>query len=265
MKPVLSGSVTIRYSFVAYHLWDATSYLLQTFLLIMGLIDGQSNIAHCFFFLVRCNILLDESLLTWWRHQMETFPALLVICAGNSLVPGEFPTQRPVTRSFDIFFDLCLNKRLSKQSWGWWFETLSRPLWRQCSDLANTHPARQRRILNMLAPTFMYILRECNANAETWCSNCLIAAGQDDLVSPGWESRAHCVTHGNITGIVILLNYNFNQCTETEMSLWQNFRHRLHSTLSFKKLPVPPVTKNIVNMTRYPFQCGHCNSYWNTG
>ena len=61
---------------------------------------------------------------------METFSALLAICAGNSPVPGEFPTQRPVTRSFDVYFDLRLNKRLSKQSWGWWFETQSRPLWR---------------------------------------------------------------------------------------------------------------------------------------
>ena len=43
---------------------------------------------------------------------------------------GEFRAQKPVTRSFDVFFDLRLNKRLSKQSWGWWFETLSRPLWR---------------------------------------------------------------------------------------------------------------------------------------
>ena len=68
--------------------------------------------------------------LSWWRHQMETFSALLAICAGNSPVPGEFPTQRSVTRSFDVFFDLCLNKRLSKQWWGWWFETLSRWLWR---------------------------------------------------------------------------------------------------------------------------------------
>ena len=67
---------------------------------------------------------------TWWRHQMETFSALLAICAGNSPVPGEFPSQRPVTRSFDVFFDLHLNKRLSKQSWGWWFETLWCPLWR---------------------------------------------------------------------------------------------------------------------------------------
>ena len=71
--------------------------------------------------------------LSWWRHQMETFSALLAICAGNSPVSGEFPTQRPVTRSFDIFFDLRLNKRLSKQSWSWWFETLACPLWRQCN------------------------------------------------------------------------------------------------------------------------------------
>ena len=71
----------------------------------------------------------------WWRHQMETFSALLAICAGNSPVPGEFPTQRPVTRSFDVFFDLRLNKRLSKQSWGWSFETLSRPLWRHCNEV----------------------------------------------------------------------------------------------------------------------------------
>ena len=43
---------------------------------------------------------------------METFSALLAICAGNSPVPGEFPAQRPVTRSFDVFFHLRLNKRL---------------------------------------------------------------------------------------------------------------------------------------------------------
>ena len=49
------------------------------------------------------------------------------------MVPGEFPAQRPVTRSFDVFFDLRLNKRLSKQSWGWWFETISRPLWGHCN------------------------------------------------------------------------------------------------------------------------------------
>ena len=52
----------------------------------------------------------------WWRHRMEPFSALLALCARNSPVTGEFLAQRPVTRNFDIFFDLSLNKRLSKQS-----------------------------------------------------------------------------------------------------------------------------------------------------
>ena len=68
---------------------------------------------------------------------METFSALLALCAGNPPVSGEFPSQRPVTRSFDVFFDLYLNKRLSKQSWGWWFETSSHSLWRHCNDTKN--------------------------------------------------------------------------------------------------------------------------------
>ena len=66
----------------------------------------------------------------WWRHQMEIFSALLAKCAGNSPGTGEFPVQRPVTRSFDVLFDLHLNKRLSKQWCVWWFETPSRPSWR---------------------------------------------------------------------------------------------------------------------------------------
>ena len=67
---------------------------------------------------------------------METFSALLALCEGHSLVTGEFPSQKPVTRSFDVFFDLHLNKRLSKQSWSWWFATPSRPLWRHCYVLS---------------------------------------------------------------------------------------------------------------------------------
>ena len=70
---------------------------------------------------------------SWWHHQMETFSASLAICAGNSPVPGEFPAQRPVSRSFDDSFDLRLDKLLSKQSWGWRFEMLSCPLWRHCN------------------------------------------------------------------------------------------------------------------------------------
>ena len=63
-----------------------------------------------------------------WKHFLRNWP----LC-GEFTGPGEFPAQRPVTRSFDVFFDLRLNKRFSKQSWGWWFETLSRPVWRHCN------------------------------------------------------------------------------------------------------------------------------------
>ena len=76
-----------------------------------------------------CNY-LGNGEVSWWRHQMETFSAILALCAGNSPVIDEFPEQRPVTQSFDVFFDLHLNKWLSKQSWGWWFKTQSCSLWR---------------------------------------------------------------------------------------------------------------------------------------
>ena len=59
---------------------------------------------------LRSIIIIIYIYISWWRHQME-----------------------PVTRSFDVFFDLRPNKRLSEQRWGWWFETPSSPLWRQCN------------------------------------------------------------------------------------------------------------------------------------
>ena len=69
---------------------------------------------------------------------------------GEFTGPGEFPAQRPVTRSFDVFFDLRLNKRLSKQPWGWWFESPPWSLRRHCnaenvdhrSDLRVTYDTR---------------------------------------------------------------------------------------------------------------------------
>ena len=71
--------------------------------------------------------------LSWWRHQMETLSAFLALCAGNSPVTGEFLSQRQVTRSFDVFFDLHPIKRFSKQSWTWLFEMPWCPLWRYCN------------------------------------------------------------------------------------------------------------------------------------
>ena len=74
---------------------------------------------------------------TWWRQQMETFSALLAIWAGISPVTGEFPAQKPATPSFDISFDLLLDKRLSEHWWGWWFKTPSHPLWRHINDIVD--------------------------------------------------------------------------------------------------------------------------------
>ena len=95
---------------------------------------------------------------SWWRHQMETFSALLAIFAGNSPVPGEFPTQRPVTRSFEVYFDLRPNKWLSKQSRGWWFETLSCSLWRH----RNANPLH----LPMLAYCYMNQRNKLRSNFD---------------------------------------------------------------------------------------------------
>ena len=114
-----------------------------------------------------CTPLLEIS---WWRHQMETFSALLAICAGNSPVSGDFPAQRPVTRSFDVFFDLCPNKRLSKQSWGWWFETQSGSLWRH----SNVLYLQDVIYIWNIASTFQFCIL-CFGGIDLWINHtCLI-------------------------------------------------------------------------------------------
>ena len=90
-----------------------------------------------------CGIERTSTQSSFWRRQNKAnmmtssngniFRVTGPLC-GEFTGPGEFPTQRPVTRSFDVYFDLRLNKRLCKQSWGWWFETLLRPLWRQSNE-----------------------------------------------------------------------------------------------------------------------------------
>ena len=81
----------------------------------------------------------------WWCHQMATFSALMAICAENSPVPVISPHKGQW--SFNVFFHLRLNKRLSKQSWGWWFETLSSPLWRhRKSTLVKGSPDGDKRV-----------------------------------------------------------------------------------------------------------------------
>ena len=89
---------------------------------------------------------------------METFSALLAFCVGNTPVSSEFPSQRPVTRSFDVFFDLRLNKKLSKQSWGWWFEMLSPSLWRHFNDQLAPISAETKIVYATIDDNILHIL-----------------------------------------------------------------------------------------------------------
>ena len=78
------------------------------------------------------------NILKYFQYMMTSsngniFHVIVPLC-GEFTGPCEFPAQRPVTRSLGVFFDLRLNKRLSKQPWGWWFETPLCSLWRQCNE-----------------------------------------------------------------------------------------------------------------------------------
>ena len=80
---------------------------------------------------LRVSVVIDTICHSW----METFSALLAHYVGKSPVNGEFPSQRSVAWRFDVFFDLRLNKRLSKQSWVPWFEMPLGSLWHHCTVL----------------------------------------------------------------------------------------------------------------------------------
>ena len=64
---------------------------------------------------------------TWWRHQMATFSTSLALCKGNPPVTSGFPSQWPVTRSFDV---LPAPQQMVEQT----IETPSRSLWRHCNE-----------------------------------------------------------------------------------------------------------------------------------
>ena len=88
---------------------------------------------HGFCFIMGCS--WSSNTMPWWRHQMEAFSALLTLCVGNPSLTRGFPSKRPVTQSFDVFFGIRLNKQLNKQSRCRWFETSWRSLWCNCNAI----------------------------------------------------------------------------------------------------------------------------------
>ena len=138
----------------------------------------------------------------WWRHQMETFSALLTLCVENSPVTGEFPSQRPMTRSF-VFLWSAPEKRLSKQSWGWWYETPSRLLWRHCNDerifplpahtrCRATNSAQQELINDIKSYVHFETSTDCN---PTQCSS--------NVMMTPWRGNTQCITGAVPGGFLI--------------------------------------------------------------
>ena len=147
----------------------------------------------------------DYGQLPWWRHQMETFSALLAICAGNSPVPGEFPAQRPVTRSFDVLFDPGLNKQLSKQLWGWWFETLICSLWRHC----NTDKIKWTLFFVKKKEKKSWETAIIRQDRVTWLLSCNINSCPSRYMSPlGFIWQWHWLSSPGLMPVTITTNDN---------------------------------------------------------
>ena len=91
-------------------------------------------------------LLLETNYTTYYSAVMKTssngniFRVTGPLC-GNPPVTGGFPSQRPVTRRFEVFFDLCLSKQLSKPSRRRWFETPPHWLWRHYNNILVEKPA----------------------------------------------------------------------------------------------------------------------------
>ena len=109
---------------------------------------------------------------------------------GKFTGPGELPTHWPVTRSFDVFFDLRLNKWLSQQPWGWWFETLSCPLW--CHGNAHRQQCYRdtfqisERLQTLTTDHLRYCARSCD---KTYF--CAIETGPHELLHYNDQHRCY--------------------------------------------------------------------------
>ena len=120
-----------------------------------------------------------------WKHFLR----------NCSFVWGIHRSQRPVTQSFDVFFDLLLIKRLSKHSWGWWFEMPSSPLWHHCSSPWPTPDAPQRNIIWVRS-------WRCGCLVTWFCYQMIAKPGKKTAVPPWPESNwyrntyvTYCITY----------------------------------------------------------------------
>ena len=142
-------------------LWLLSCYYISCLLSSCGGgSDGQGSVCA-----IGMDIFVDIQLLIMTSSNGNFFRVTGHLC-GEFTGPSEFPAQWSVTRSFDVFFDLRLNKPLSKQWWGWRFEP-SRQLWRHCNVRNVLGPCGQRHGVQFAwsAPSWSWTLRE-----NSWAS-----------------------------------------------------------------------------------------------
>ena len=145
---------------------------------------------------------------SWWRHQTKIFSALLAFCAGNTPVICEFSSQRPVTRNFDVFFDLCLDKPLSKHSRRRWVETPLRSLWRHvmwCHDSMRRHIdglVQERRKPSALAMELRLSCTNPSKYNPHNLSNIDITESQRNTLK--WD-KGRCLCHTHIWNMLALV------------------------------------------------------------
>ena len=187
---------------------------------------------------------------------METFSALLAICAGNSPVSGEFPAQRPVTRSFYVFFDLRPNKRLSKQLWGWWFETHSPPLWRHSNgfylfftsvrviskpdsacniQVLSTHWSIKMVILSIYISNIFFNINQNTTSTETilWCVAKNVRF--DRIMDWCCQTTSHFLTHWGRDKMAANILTTFSNVNFLNENIWISIK------ISLKSVPKGPI------------------------
>ena len=169
---------------------------------------------------------------------------------GEFTGPGEFPAQMPVARSFDVFFDLCLNKRWSKLSWGWWCETLSRSLWRHRND---KHLVRARSGVGFVSTNSdLYGNGYSQNGLAIWLKlwNPVYCIIQID------DSHRRCLKEVTFRPLKIVLLETLSKVMCSYNSLWHCdaiWRHRYGSTLAHV------MACCLASLSHYPSQC------WPTG
>ena len=162
----------------------------------------SAKMACCFFCKVKKS---------WCRHQMET-------------VTGEFPSQRPVTRSYDVSFDLRINKRLSELSWGCWFGTPLRSLWRHCNVIGNVFSFDQAALWMVQSVRPSVRLSVCLSVTPFWlCSHHpiimkfsgVITSDKSDVHAKGQGQRSKV----KVTEVTTQLN-SFRTVTPVWIHIW---------------------------------------------